>query len=80
MVGKAARSRPYFLSAPASKKYPAGDHPVDLRKLNVRFRRLARSLGIKTGRGEVGLVVHSLRHFFETRAVNSGVPQRVVDV
>ena len=26
-----------------------------------------------------GLVFHSFRHFFETRAVNAGVPQFVVD-
>lgn len=78
-LSKTAKSRPYFFCAPASKKYPNGDHPVDLRKLNVRFQRLARSLGIKTGRRDDGLVVHSLRHFFETRAVNSGVPQLVVD-
>lgn len=76
---KAAKSRPYFFCAPASKKYPTGDHPIDLRKLNVRFQRLARSLGIKTGRKADGIVIHSLRHFFETRAVNSGVPQLVVD-
>ena len=26
-----------------------------------------------------GLVIHSLRHYFETTAVDSGVPQFVVD-
>ena len=34
---------------------------------------------IPTGRADQGLVVHSLRHFFETQAVNSRIPQVVVD-
>jgi integrase len=36
-------------------------------------------LAIPVGRKPNGLVIHSLRHFFETRAVDSGVPQFVVD-
>lgn len=27
----------------------------------------------------IGFVIHSLRHFFETFAVNAGIPQRVID-
>ena len=74
-----AGTRPYFFCAGASQKYPNGGHPIDLRKLNVRFQKLAKLLGIKTGRKEDGLVIHSLRHFFETWTINSGVPQVVVD-
>lgn len=41
---------------------------------------LAKALKMPTGRKNDGLVTHSLRHFFETHCVNSGIPQRVIDV
>jgi integrase len=40
---------------------------------------LAKSLAIPVSRKNNGLVIHSLRHSFETQAVDSGVPQFVVD-
>ena len=75
----AEASRPYFFCAPASREYPQGDRHVNLRDLNERFQTLAESLGMRVGRRDDGLVVHSLRHFFETRCVDSLVPQFVVD-
>ncbi|MDB5324143.1 MAG: site-specific integrase [Phycisphaerales bacterium] len=74
-----AASRPYFFCAPASHAYPKADRPIDLRDLNEGFQKLGKSLRIPVGRKNDGLVIHSLRHFFETWAINSGVPQVVVD-
>ncbi|OWK39831.1 phage integrase family protein [Fimbriiglobus ruber] len=66
-----------FTAAP-STKYPDGGRPISVKRLNEQFTRLAARLGLPVGR-ESGFVVHSLRHFFETAAVNARVPQRVVD-
>jgi integrase len=71
--------RPYYFVAEPSPKYPKGDHHIDIRTLNEDFQKLAKSLGISVGRKDDGLVTHSLRHFFETAAVDSGTPQFVVD-
>lgn len=56
----------------------AAGRPLSTKTLHARFVKLAGSLGLPTGRG-TGYVVHSLRHFFETRCVNGRVPQVVVD-
>lgn len=71
--------RPYFFCEPPSRTFPLGDRPVDLRDLNKDFQKLAKSLGCRVGRKDDGLVIHSLRHFFETRCVDSRVPQFLVD-
>lgn len=76
---RAEPERPWFFCAPPSPAYPAGGHTISTKKLNQRFQRLARSLGFATGRNNGGLVLHSLRHFFETEAVDAGTPQFVVD-
>jgi integrase len=47
--------------------------------MNEDLQTLDKALGIQTGRKNTGLVVHSLRHFFETQCVDSGVPQFAVD-
>jgi integrase len=72
-------SRPYFFCAAPSPKYPEGGHVISTKRLNEDFQKLAASLGLPIGRKREGLVIHSLRHFFETVGVNSGVPQFVVD-
>lgn len=47
---------------------------------SVDGARLLRAwLGVRVGRKDDGLVIHSLRHYFETCCVNSRVPQLVVD-
>lgn len=56
-----------------------GNEPIDCGKLNLYLQRVARSLGFPVRRANDGFVVHSLRHYFETVAVNSGVPQRAID-
>ena len=57
---------------------PADPRPIKLKRLNDRLKSLLPQLGIPRGRKQ-GMVVHSFRHFFETAAVNAGVPQPVVD-
>ena len=69
---------PWLFCAAASKKFPAGDHHINVKRLNEQFTRLAAKLGMPVGR-EHGFVIHSLRHFFETFTVNAGIPQRVID-
>lgn len=66
-----------FTAAP-SKKYPDGDHHINVKRLNEQFTRLVAKLGMPVGR-EHGFVIHSIRHFFETHTVNVGTPQRVID-
>lgn len=71
--------RRWFFCAGASREYPAGNHVINAKKLNDAFQQLARALGFLTGRKAGGLVLHSLRHFFETQAVDSRIPQFVID-
>jgi len=71
---KDSASRAYVFS-----DYIDGSRPINVRTINVDLQALAKSLGIPVSRKTNGLVIHSLRHFFETQAVDSGVPQFVVD-
>ncbi|TWT64006.1 tyrosine-type recombinase/integrase [Rubinisphaera italica] len=70
---------PWFLTAQASHQYPEGDHPINPKNLKVRVQATARQFGIPVGQKSNGLVLHSFRHFFETHAVNSGIPQKAID-
>ncbi len=70
--------REWLFTAGPSKKYPDGEHYINVKRLNEQFTRLATRLEMPAGR-EAGFVVHSLRHFFETFTVNEGIPQRVID-
>ena len=71
---------PYFFCAAPSPKYPEGDHCINIIRLNQDFQELAKGLGMNVGRKSDGLVIHTLRHFFETQAVDSGIPQFMTDV
>jgi integrase len=79
LVGNGDRRGPWFFCAAPSSKFPAGDHWISPKKINEAFLRVAERLGFPVGRRSNGYTVHSLRHFFETFAVNSRIPQRVVD-
>jgi integrase len=68
----------YFCAEP-SDKYPAGDHTISPKRINEEFQSLLKRCHLKTGREQGGYTLHSLRHFFETECVNSGVPQVMVD-
>jgi integrase len=69
---------PWLFCAVPSRRYPNGDHWLNPKKLNDRFTALVRKLGMPLGR-DTGYTIHSLRHSFETIAVNAGIPQRVID-
>lgn len=71
-------NRPWYFTAAASKKFPTGGHWISTKRLNEDFTVLITKLGLPAGRVE-GFTIHSLRHFFETIAVNGGVPQRAID-
>jgi integrase len=73
------KGRPWVFTQPPSSKYPRGDHQLNVKRLNEDFQRTVKRLGLPVGRKHKGLVLHSLRHFFETECVNAGVPQRAVD-
>jgi len=73
------QSRPWLFTNPPSKKYPEGHRPLNVNKLNERFKKVLAKLGLPAGRDEDGFTLHSLRHFFETHTVNALIPQRVVD-
>jgi integrase len=72
------RARPWLYTEPPSREFPNGDHRINTKRLNEYFLKVAGDLGMPVGR-KSGFTVHSLRHFFETFCVNSGIPQRVVD-
>ncbi len=68
----------WFFTAEVSDKHPTRGRPLSAKRINDRLARVLERLGLPAGR-ESGFVAHSLRHFFETFAVNAGVPQRAVD-
>jgi integrase len=71
---------PYLFTVSPSRKYPEGGRPLNLKRLNEQFGRLADRLGLPVGRKQNGVVVHTLRHFFKSFAINRGrVPDRAVD-
>ncbi len=71
-------ARPLFC-ATASRKYPDGNHVINTKHLNEDAKRIAAAAGLPVGRSKDGFVIHSFRHGFETAAINSNIPQRVVD-
>jgi integrase len=73
-AAKLSKGRSYFFSDAAD-----GARPINVRTINVDVQLLAKAFGVPTGRGGNGMVLHSLRHYFETQAVDSGIPQFVVD-
>jgi len=73
------RERPWFFTAAPSKKYPDGNHHISTKHLNEDFQAILKKLELPVGRDD-GFTIHSLRRFFRTFAVNSGVPERAVDI
>lgn len=69
----------WFFTALPSKKYPTGEHYINVKRLNEDLLRILKRLKLPAGR-EGGFTVHSFRRFFRTSAVNAGVPERVVDL
>jgi integrase len=74
-----ATSKPWFFTEKPSRKYPAGNHWINTKRLNEDFEKLVRKLGVPAGQKDGGFTVHSLRRFFRTFTTNAGVPREVVD-
>lgn len=68
----------YYFTAQASRRYPDGSHHINTKHLNEFFLKMLQKLKIPIGRKD-GFTIHSLRHFMRTFAVNSGVPERIID-
>jgi integrase len=71
-------SGPWLFTAAPSRRYPNGGHWINTKRLNDDFLKLLKKLDMSAGR-DGGYTIHSLRHSFETIAVHSGIPQRVID-
>lgn len=63
-----------LFTARPSRKYPEGGRPINAKRLNEYFKAAAERAGI------TGFTLHDLRHFFKSFTVNSGVPERAVDI
>ena len=72
-------SHTWFFTAGPSNKFPHGGHWVNPKRLNEDFLKNLRSLGIPAGRKKDGFTIHSLRHFFKTFCINTGIPKPAVD-
>lgn len=70
----------WYFESPPSRKNPEGGRTINRGKLNSLFQDLAKSIGLPVGRDREGMTLHTLRRFFETYSVNSGIPQRAVDL
>ena len=71
--------KPYFFCASPSPKYPQGGHHINAKHMLEDFQKLATQLELPVGRKNGGIVIHSLRHYFKTTAIDSGVPTYVTD-
>lgn len=81
ILGRQLRGRHGFLfTAEPSPKYPEGDNHIRMKGLNEYFRSILGTLGIPEGKRNGGFTLHSLRHFFKTYAVASGIPKEYVDL
>jgi len=67
-----ADSHELLFTAQPSATYPHGGHHINPKRLNEDFKAAVARAGFK------GFTLHSLRHFFNTRAIDSGVPEQVV--
>ena len=71
--------RDWFFTAQSCNRYPASDHHINPKQLNEDFTRILERLGLPVRRDDF-LAVPSLRRFFRASAVNSHVPERVVNI
>ncbi len=58
---------------------PNGEIELDTTALNKKLAANATEHGLPVGRETTGTTLHTFRRFFETHAVNSGIPQRCID-
>jgi integrase len=71
LIEKLPHQSMWVLTAPASAKYPLGDHQISERRLLVALKGIVKKLGL---RGHL----HTFRHAFISRALTSGIPEAVV--
>jgi integrase len=69
----------YLFNAPASNRFPDGQHHLNPRTVNVDYKNLAKQAGLVVGRKNQGMTFHALRRFFKTACLNAGVPLPLVD-
>ena len=72
--------RTWLLSENPSRKYPGGDHWLNMKRLNEDFQKVLKKLGISAGKKAGGFTLHSLRAFFKTFCIDNNVPQKIVDI
>jgi integrase len=65
----------WFFKTAQSGDNPEDSRPIAPSKINKQFQKVAAAMGLPVGLKENGYTIHSLRHFFETFAVNSRIPQ-----
>ena len=71
---------PSLFNAPASNRYPDGQHHINPRTINVVFKDLAKQVGLDVGRKVQGVTFHALRRFFKSSCYDAGVPKPLVDL
>lgn len=79
LEGLPKQRRKWFLTQKPSKKYPNGDHWLNVKHLNEAFKTALGKLGIPAGNKESGFYIHSLRSFFKTHCVNNNIPREIID-
>lgn len=63
----------YLFNAPASNRFPDGQHHLNPRTVNVDYKNLAKQAGLAVGRKNQGVTFHALRRFFKTSCLNAGI-------
>lgn len=71
VLEKLLRKTPWVFMAPASAKYPRGDHQISERRLLKSLKRTLAKLNLNGH-------LHTFRHSYISRAIFNGVPEAVV--
>lgn len=71
MLKKLPRKTRWVFTAPASAKYPKGDHQISARRLLKSLKRTLAKLNLQGH-------LHTFRHSYISRAIFNGVPEAVV--
>lgn len=74
-----SRRRGWYFTAQPSSRYPKGDHQLPTKRINEDLKPVLDKLKIPHGLESDGFTTHSLRHFFKTFCIVSGVPKPIVD-
>lgn len=69
----------WLFTVKKSKGCPAGDRWLNTNSINADLKALLKSLKIPAGRKSGGFTTHSLRSFFKSHCINSGIQKQIVD-